>query len=227
MLRPLINMFYPSLCAGCRHPLTAGQAVLCVSCRLELPYIQAEADQQHPVVKALWGRVPLQFGVALLYYQKHTIVQKLLHELKYKRRKEIGSQFGTEIAKLIINLDLESKFDAVVPVPMHISKYKTRGYNQSELLASQVAQLTQKPLVTGFIRKVSATATQTKKGRFARWQNMAETFALDTHITAPGSILLVDDVITTGATLEACANTILGKYPQTRISVAALAHAYH
>ena len=126
MFRRLLNLFYPNLCAGCDEPLATGNKVICIACRMQLPYTKFDSIEANPVIKTFWGRVPLTSATALLYYQKHTIVQKLLHALKYRNRADVATIFGTEMANLGMEKKLFDQCEAIVPVPMHPSKYKTR-----------------------------------------------------------------------------------------------------
>lgn len=224
MLGRLLNLFYPNLCAGCQQPLSTGHSVVCVACRMQLPYTNFDSMENNPVMKAFWGRIPLISATALFYYQKHTIVQKLLHALKYKNRPDVGEMFGGEMARLLMIRKPSEPIDAIVPVPMHRSKLKTRGYNQSEILANEIAKILNKPVDTMSLKKETITNSQTQKGRFDRWRNSDENFVA--FKTPYNHILLVDDVITTGATLEACAGILLKENPQLKISIISMAYTY-
>jgi len=224
LLARLLNLFYPNLCAGCQQPLSTGHSVVCVACRMQLPYTKFDSLENNPVMKTFWGRIPLNSATALFYYQKHTIVQKLLHALKYKNRPDVGEMFGGEMAQLLAKHQFDQPIDAIVPVPMHRSKLKTRGYNQSEILAIEIAKHMNKPVDTTMLKKETITNSQTKKGRFERWRNSDENFIANK--TTYAHILLVDDVITTGATLESCAGVLLKENPQLKISIIAMAYTY-
>lgn len=224
MLHHTINLFYPRLCASCKQPLVTGQELLCTACRMQLPYTNFESFTSNPVAKTFWGRVPLEAAGALFYYQKNTVVQALLHELKYRQNAMVAEVFGAEMAKSRFMLQYSQSFEAILPVPMHKSKLKERGYNQSELLAQSIANSCQLKLDTHTLQKHTATKTQTHKNRFERWMNKQEDF-----VAAPltyTQILLVDDVITTGATLEACCMALTKANPNLKISVLAMAYAY-
>lgn len=224
MFTRLINLFYPNLCAGCNEPLPTGNTVICVACRMQLPYTKFDSLKNNPVIKAFWGRVELESATALLYYQKHTVVQKLLHALKYKNRDDVAKAFGSEMAELISQKEEIKNCDALVPVPMHWSKLKSRGYNQAEILADEMSKLLGKPVNNNLIKKEIFTNSQTHKGRLDRWRNSEENFVgLKSNLK---HIVLIDDVITTGATLESCANAILKANPEIKISVLAMAYTY-
>lgn len=225
MLQNIVHLFYPQLCAACEQPLSTGNKVVCVSCRLQLPYLSDLSLHENIITKMFWGRVPVEAGISLFYFQKQTIVQDLLHALKYRNRKDVAETFGHELGTRLNTAQEKPAFDLVVPVPMHRSKYKKRGYNQSELIASSLSEVTGIPMGGQVLKKVSATNSQTKKGRMERWTNSEEQFT-HTGQDHQERILLVDDVITTGATIEACSQAILKARPQSRISVATLAVTY-
>jgi competence protein ComFC len=220
----LINLFYPNLCAACQEPLSTGNKVICVACRMQLAYTKFDSVETNPVTKTFWGRVPVTSATALLYYQKHTIVQKLLHALKYRSRADVAEVFGHEMAQLALQNGLLHQCDALVPVPMHRSKFKTRGFNQAELLANQIGAFANKPINTDVLTKETLTNSQTKKGRMDRLQNSSENFVAKK--TTLKHVVIVDDVITTGATLESCIGTLLKVNPEIKISVLAMAYTY-
>ena len=190
---------------------------------MQLPYLNASLDNDNPVAKVFWGRVELERAGALFYYKKNSIVQALLHDFKYKNSEAIGKIFGGEMGDVLVKN--QAIFNAIVPVPLHPKKQKKRGYNQSEILAEAIADKLKIPILKNALVKQSHTSTQTKKNRNDRWDNTAEKFVLG-NVPFPENILLVDDVITTGATLDFCANLIREAYPETKISVFALAYTY-
>jgi ComF family protein len=225
VLQNLVHLFYPQLCAACRQPLATGSKVVCVHCRLQLPYLDHFSLGENIITKMFWGRAPVQTAFSLLYFKKDTIVQELLHALKYRNRKDVAEAFGQEIGQKWLSLQNQPDFDLVVPVPMHRSKYKTRGYNQAELIAAAIAEVMHKPLATDLLKKPTRSESQTKKGRLDRWNSAEQQFVHSGKPHAPG-ILLVDDVITTGATIEACIQTLQHFNSHCRVSVATLAYAY-
>ena len=223
VLKPLINLFFPSLCAGCNNPLGTGQEVICTACRIDLPYVNSPFDKNNAIAKVFWGRCDFKHTVALLYFQKHNTVQNILHALKYKNRIEVGQVFGHEIGGLFLKQNII--FDALVPIPLHPSKLRSRGYNQSEAIANGICEKLGTPVLKNVLIKTSTTSSQTQKSRIERWKNSQEKFESGNQ-QPPENILLVDDVITTGATLEACYNVLKNQYPFCNISVAALAYTY-
>lgn len=220
-----ISLLYPRICFACGNTLFRHENVLCTHCLFELPKTNFHRFPDSPLDKVFWGRVPLQRTAALYYFSKGGKVQHLIHQLKYKGQREVGIYMGKLLGR---DLKAEPGFDsiqAILPVPLHPRKQRKRGYNQSEQFAFGLSESMGISLdVHSFIRTV-ATDTQTRKSRFARYENVKEIF----RVTHPEKLenrhlLLVDDVITTGATLESCANILL-QVPGVRLSVAAIAYA--
>ncbi len=191
---------------------------------MQLAYTKFDSVETNAVTKTFWGRVPVASANALLYYQKHTIVQKLLHALKYRNRADVAEVFGHEMAQLAMKSGLLNDCDALVPVPMHRSKLKTRGFNQAELLANQIGVLAKMPVNTDILIKDTVTNSQTKKGRLDRLRNSEENFVAKK--TDFKHVVIVDDVITTGATLESCVSTLLKANPEMKVSILSMAYTY-
>jgi len=220
-----ISLLYPRICYACGNTLFRHENVICTQCLFQLPKTNFHLFPDSPLDKVFWGRVPLQRTAALYYFSKGGKVQHLIHQLKYKGQKEVGIYMG----KLLGN-DLKTDpgfetINAIIPVPLHPRKQRKRGYNQSEQFAIGLSESTGIAMdIKSFVRTV-ATETQTRKSRFARYENVKEIF----KVTYPENLenkhlLLVDDVITTGATLESCANILLD-IPGVKLSVAAIAYA--
>ncbi len=219
-----IGLFYPRICASCSEPLVRNETLFCTTCRYELPRTIFHNDKENEVAQIFWGRVPVEYATAHFYFQKGGRVQELLHKLKYKGQKEIGVELGNMMGR-----DLEqspfNQIDIVVPVPLHHSKKRKRGYNQSECVASGIAKAMSKPLDTSSLIRIIANPTQTRKHRFERWTNVEGIFALKSPENIENKhILLVDDVVTTGATLEACASVLL-QAKNVKVSIVAVAKA--
>lgn len=221
LLDDLLNLFYPRLCAGCGENLVDGEDHICTRCLWGLHRTGFHNERDNAVEKLFWGKVDIRYGASLAYYHKESRLQQMIFKLKYHGEKEVGLVLGAELG-----LDLRqspfAEIDAVIPVPLHPRRLKQRGYNQSEWIARGVSQTMRKPVDNKSLRRAVATQTQTKKNRFERFQNVSNIF----QVTSPGDIegrhvLLVDDVITTGSTLEACA-AALKEVPGTTVSVASL-----
>ena len=177
------------------------------------------------VAQLFYGRVKIEFATSFFYFSKGSKYQSLLHNLKYKGMKELGAEIGMQFGIDLLQSDDFLSVDVICPVPLHPQKEKKRGYNQSWWIASGIATQMQRTLSDDNLKRVTATETQTKKTRFERWQNVEGIFELNDPEAFSGKhILLIDDVITTGSTLEACAQSILSK-TDARVSIATLATA--
>ncbi|MCB0403008.1 MAG: ComF family protein [Flavobacteriales bacterium] len=197
---------------------------ICLVCQLTLPKTNDHLDPENPVLKSFWGRVKVEMASSCYHFSKQSRVQQLLHQLKYKGVKEVGRKVGLWYGQELLQAECYQNIDYVIPVPLHKNKMKQRGFNQSEFFARGLAESMNIELnCTDFIR-VEDSKTQTKKSRYDRWENVAEIFALQADSVLKGkTILLVDDVVTTGATLEA-AILELKKY-RCKVLVATMARA--
>ncbi len=224
MLSDFFALIFPESCAACHQTLLKNEETLCTSCILNLPKTNYWKTKDNPVSKLFWGRIPVENACSFYHFTKGGKVQQLLHQLKYKGNKNAGfitgKLFGTEL-----NNTPFKEIDVIIPVPLHLSKIKKRGYNQSELIAIGLSETMQKPVKTNWLIRKYASETQTKKSRFKRWENVKEIFATANENEFEGKhLLIVDDVITTGATIEACAQLLL-KVKDVKISIVALASA--
>lgn len=218
------GLLFPALCNACGRHLYRSEKTICTKCLYDLPYTDFQLDAENLVAKQFWGRVSLHSAMAMLYFEKGNKVQNLIHSLKYKGNTEVGETLGRLLGKrLYQNL---APVDLIIPVPLHPKKQKMRGYNQSDAIAKGVAEIFKTPMDTSCLIRTKATDSQTKKARYTRYENMEEVFAIVNPLTiANKHVLLLDDVITTGATLEACANTLL-QQGASKISIAAIAFAH-
>lgn len=190
-----------------------------------MPLTRFWDDAENPVSQTFWGRVDIQSACAYLYFAKGGKYRPLLHKLKYQGQQEIGFYLGQQFGLALLGTGAYQGVDTVIPVPLHPKKFRKRGYNQSECIASGIAQGLGRELDTGSLLRVVYTDTQTKKTRQERVANVANAFEVQHALRLQGKhVLLVDDVITTGATLEACANKLLA-VENCRVSVAVLAYA--
>lgn len=225
MFHDLINLFYPRLCNICEKELVKNEPVVCTNCIHELPVTTYHLNNENPVKKVFYGRVEVEHATALLEFHKKSSVQKLIHQLKYKGQQDIGTFLGKWMGAQMLETNTFSCVDIVIPVPLHKKKLKQRGYNQVENFGREISVALQVPYNDTALIKSSFSTTQTIKARLARWGNMEESFVLaDPEAVKNKHVLLVDDLITTGATLEACAN-ILQESRGVKISVATMAIA--
>jgi ComF family protein len=221
----VLHIIFPHVCDGCGNDLLNIESNLCIRCLASLPETNFEMHQSNPVEKDFWGRLPIANASAHLYFTKESLVQHLMHLLKYRGNKEIGLQLGRIMGIALRSSNRFHDIDALIPLPLFPSKEKKRGYNQAEVLCDGIAEVLSLPVLSTVITRPHHTETQTKKGRIERWKNIEGKFRL----TDPGAIrnkhlLLVDDVITTGATLEACGNELLSA-ENVKLSVATLCDA--
>jgi ComF family protein len=218
------HLLYPHNCIGCGSDVISDENFLCLRCIDDLPYTHYELHPGNPVEKKFWGRIPITAAMSEFYFSKKSLVQNFIHELKYNGNKDVAHYFGNLMGK---SLSESNRFniDAIVPLPLFEKKEKMRGYNQAEILCNGISEILNKPVIRkNVIRKVH-TETQTKKHRTERWKNVEKTFqVLNESLLEEKSILLVDDVITTGATIEACGTEIL-KIKNVKLHIASLAVA--
>lgn len=201
----LLNLIYPNCCLVCGENLLGGEQFVCLRCINEIPKTNYHNLRGNAAEKRFWGKVDIFRATAFFHYQKGSAFQTLIHNLKYKGRKELGDILGRfAAADLIENEDFAS-VDYIVPVPLHPNKLRKRGYNQSEFIAQGLAVVMQKPLETENLYRAIENPTQTKKSVYERFENTAGIFTLkNTQMFENKHVLIVDDVMTTGSTLESC-----------------------
>jgi ComF family protein len=219
------HLMYPQLCVGCSADLNNKLDMLCYKCILSLPHTNFAAIADNPIEKIFIGRIKLQAAHVAFYFSKGELIQHLIHEFKYKSNKDLGHFLGEILGMELKASHRFSNIDYIVPLPLFTEKEYKRGFNQAAVIADGIALALLKPVVNKNVVRAIATSTQTKKHRTERWENVAESFHIKNPKALEGKhILLVDDVITTGATIDACAQKILA-IPNTKISIAALAIA--
>jgi ComF family protein len=225
VLNDFLELLYPTLCITCNERLISQEKYLCMKCWFDLPVSRFHLDSGNKVAQLFWGRVQVENATSFFQYRKGSKYQNLIHFIKYKGLKELGYETGKRLADTLTDSDNFSAVDFIVPVPLHKRKQAKRGFNQSEWIAAGIAGVMQKPMVTDNLFRKIETSTQTRKNRFERWQNVEGIFGVkNQEVFENKHILLIDDVITTGSTLEACAYEIL-KIDGARISIATLAFA--
>lgn len=221
------HLLFPVTCQACGRGLYQHEQTLCSFCIRQLPRTKYHIHQDNPVQQIFWGRLPLHSSAAFLFFHKHSKIQHLIHQLKYKGCKDVGIFLGDLYGKDLKKSELFGTVDVIIPVPLHKSRLKKRGYNQSEMFAAGLAKSMHVHLDKQSLYRTSATETQTKKSKSERWKNVSEKFALQNpEMLAHKHLLLVDDIITTGSTIEACGQ-ILMQIPGVKLSVAAIAFASH
>ncbi len=219
------HLFYPHYCTGCGSDLLAKDSLLCINCINELPHTHFARYENNYIENIFRGRMHVEAAYSQFYFSKGKLVQHLIHQLKYKANKEIGFYLGQIMGESLISAGRFLNLDYLIPLPLYADKEFKRGYNQATIICNGIHASTQIPTLSNNIIRLRATETQTRKHRSARWQNVDGSFAVTDPAPLIGkNILLVDDVITTGASLEACGQTIL-QVAGTSLSIAALAHA--
>ena len=225
MLKNLLNLFFPKVCYACSHLLTDNENHICTSCRHNLPVTNYHFENNDAVEKVFYGRIKIEQATALLKFQKKGIVQHLLHNLKYRGHETISTVLGEWLGNELKTVEAYNNIDVVIPVPLHKNKLKKRGYNQVANFGVEIAKALNAEYIDSVLIKTTATKTLVFKKRMARWNNSNEIFTITNKDLIEGKhILLVDDIITTGATIEACAN-IVNKADNIKISVATMAIA--
>jgi Predicted amidophosphoribosyltransferases len=226
LFQNLLSMFYPRLCPACKQNLFQYEKVICSHCLTHLPETNYHLEKDNPLNAIFRGRIELRQVAALLFYQKGNMVQNLLHQLKYKGKQEVGIVLGQYYGnKLIQQIDF-ADIDMIIPIPLHPKKQKQRGYNQSECLAKGLSESMKIPYYTDILKRELFTQTQTKKDRFNRWKNVKDVFVVEDYENISGKkIMLCDDVLTTGATIEAAAQTLI-QGTEIELFVVTIATAY-
>lgn len=223
MFRDIVQLVFPRICVTCNDSLTRNESHICTACLLDLPQTRFHESTDNALAKTFWGRLALEHAFSFLYFKKGSSVQHILHEIKYKNNTElavfIGQYYGAILAESGI------KPDGIMAIPLHKNKLRKRGYNQSELIVSGMCESMQTPNLSSYIERKKATETQTRKSRFSRWENVEEVFCVNEPRSFDHKhVLLVDDVITTGATIEACGKKLLTE-SACMLSVASVAFA--
>lgn len=219
-----ISLIFPELCQACAKSLYRNEEIICADCLYHLPYTNFHQQAENAVAQQFWGRVPVEAASAMLYFTKASRVQNLMHQLKYKNKPEVGVYLGRLAGKRLLENPIFAAADMIIPVPLHQQKQLKRGYNQSLSFAEGLSEKMLLPVENQNLLKITGTESQTKKSRISRYENMKEVFWVKNPEKLVGKhILLVDDILTTGATLEACC-TVLLQTPDVKISIAAIAY---
>jgi ComF family protein len=221
----LLSILFPRLCYACGNQLMRNEFLICTECHVLIPRTNYHLEDDNPVARLFWGRCRIEKAAAFSFYNKDSRIRKLIHKLKYKGITEIGFELGKIYGESLIGSDFLTDIDLIIPVPLHQSKKRARGFNQSEIISDGISSATGIAIDRDSLQRITGTETQTRRSRFERWINVEGIFCVkDTSLLEGKHILLIDDVITTGSTLESCANELL-KAEGVKVSVAALAVA--
>ena len=222
LAKDFIGLFYPEVCVCCGEGLNAKEDLVCTMCIFKLPKTNFHNTVDNPLAKVFWGRVDVHSVAAYCHYQKGNMVQDLVHELKYKGKKELGVDIGNWYGRDLKASTLFNTAEVIIYIPLHPAKLRKRGYNQSACFAEGLSQSMGIPVLHGALSRVKNTDTQTRKSRYERWENVEGIFKVDKVEELKGKhVLLVDDIITTGATIEACAIE-LNKVSVKALSIASI-----
>lgn len=224
-LEYFLELFFPRLCLVCEEKLLRQERFICLTCMLHMPRTDFTLPGESSMEQLFYGRVPVEKACAYFEFRKGSSYRIILHQLKYRGQKEIGEYFGERFAAELMQAGVFSMPDYLCPIPLHRKKERKRGFNQSYHIALGLSRQMHVPVVKDNLRRLADTATQTRKSRYERWENVANMFEVVNPALFDGKhIALVDDVVTTGATLESCAGAILSCC-NARISIFTLAMA--
>lgn len=220
-----VHLFFPRQCVVCGAPLQEGEEGICLRCNMDMPRTNYHTIKDNPVERVFWGKIPMERATSFFFYRKGGDFRRILHRLKYGGRKDLGEIMGRFIAAELVAADFFRDMDVIVPVPLHPRKQRLRGYNQSEYIARGVSAVAGIPLDASAVIRRKHSEAQIRKSTYERWENVDGIFHLRRPERLAGKhILIVDDVLTTGATTTACADA-LKELEGVRISVLTLAVA--
>ncbi|MGZ3756869.1 MAG: ComF family protein [Mucilaginibacter sp.] len=224
-LADFVSLLFPQLCAACGASLVANEELICTDCRYSLPFTNFHLQPDNIVARQFWGKIKVEAVYSLYYFAKGGKVQSLMHHFKYKGMHRIGDLLGNIAGDQLRKNDIFKTVDLIIPVPLHKSRLKERGYNQSACFAEGLSVKLNAPVDEHNLVRVRATETQTHKSRFSRFENMQEVFQVkNPDVLVDKHVLLVDDVVTTGSTLEACGLQLL-QIPGLKLSIVTIAYA--
>lgn len=220
-----LHLAYPELCVACGYDLPANTDCFCLRCRLKLHPSDMHRSMENEFTDRFWGRLPLHSAAAMYYFTRKSPIQRALHQLKYRNQPDIGLKLGRAFGRQLAQSPGFQTIDHIIAVPLHPKKERLRGYNQSAMFASGLSETLHVPVLTGVLTRQRFTQTQTHKKRLDRFDNMGDVFVVPKPMILAGKhVLLVDDVLTTGATLEMCGRAIL-EAQDAKLSMATIAIA--
>jgi competence protein ComFC len=224
LFRDFNHLIFPEKCLHCASELIENESHVCNFCRSDIPYTFFEnLNGPNEMDKLFWGRIPVESSYALMYFKEKTVSQTMLHALKYQNNYKIGIYLGEIIGSNMKKNNRFSTIDALIPVPIHPKKNFTRGYNQAEILSHGIANRIKIPVLTKLTIKTKHTESQTRKSMAERWMNSSQIFQAEKSVESYKHIAIVDDVLTTGATLEHLTKAILEQNKDIKISLITLA----
>jgi ComF family protein len=219
------HLFYPHTCRCCYREISNREQFICFNCLTELPFTDFASLENNPAEKIFYGRASIAAAMSLLYFTPASMVQHLIHQVKYKGQEKLAVYLGKLMGRDLLNSPRFPGLDLILPLPLFKNREKQRGYNQAALLGRGISEVLGIPILENTLKRVRSSPTQTKKSREERWQNVEGLFSIRNPAELKNkSILLVDDVVTTGATLDACSSAIL-EIKDTRLYVCTLAFA--
>ena len=223
MIESIINLFFPKACAGCNSFLLKDEIVICTSCRHDIPLTNHHLSKNNDVFSKFYGRIPIEFASSLMYFHKKGIVQEMIHKLKYKGHQEIGEAIGYWYAEELKDIKELNDVDFIIPIPLHKKRFKERGYNQVTTFGEALSKSWKKSYNETILVRNVYSKTQTSKSILGRAEVVENIFGVNYNESHHNKhFLLIDDVITTGSTLEACGRELL-KIPGSKISIVCMA----
>lgn len=220
--KDFLRLFYPKNCAACGTALQSNESEICLMCHTDLPLTKFWEQQANPMEQLFWGRAKIENALALFFYKKGTKTQQLIHNIKYRKNLSAGKYCGSWLGAYLKEYHKTNPIDYVIPVPLHLKRFKKRGYNQCDCIGEGLAESIGCRIDKLSIRRVKYNISQTKKGRFERWKNVDRIFEVkNSEHLKHKHILLIDDVVTTGSTMEACISAI-NEIEGVKVSVAVL-----
>jgi ComF family protein len=220
-----ISLLFPRLCYACGTHLLRNENIICTGCYISIPRTNYHLTENNHVEQLFWGRCQITKAAAFSFYNKGSRIRRLIHNFKYKGIREIGGELGKIYGQTLKDSGFFSGIDVIIPVPLHPSKKRNRGFNQSEIISIGMSAISGVPVDITTLKRIGKSETQTKRSRYERWMNVEDIFEVTDYKKYEGKhILLVDDVITTGSTVDACSCELL-RIENVRVSVVALAVA--
>ncbi len=225
-MKQFLDLFYPRICMGCSDLVNTKDEILCLRCRHDLPLTNHHLETENEFYRKLFGRLDIENAAAMVYFHKKGIVQELIHNLKYRNHPEIGTLLGEWYGEVLLENEIYQNIDCIIPVPLHPNKLKERGYNQVENFAKTIAKKLNKPYYPNVLKREKYSKTQVFKNILNRTDIIDKVFDLNTDEQHKGQhFLLIDDVITTGSTLESCGKALLS-IPNSRLSLLTIGFAH-